>query len=289
MVAAIGYNTPTTDAQSVILVQFSPAELPQGRTAVMTVIANPDVVRMEAVFDGKQFPLYRTIDGDWAGLIAASMVIERGEQAVNILAWREGEERPDPPFPTTLNIVWGSFLYQDIAIPNALSDLLDPDLNRQEEELLLGHYGRYTREPLWTSPFQPPVPGPMISEFGGIRNYNSGVLEGRHTGTDYRAGLGDPAMASGNGRVVFANFTPIRGNQVVIDHGAGVLTGYSHLNEIFVVPGQRVLQGDVIGTVGATGRVQGAHMHFELAVNGEWVDPLQFLGLALPEFVRRSE
>jgi murein DD-endopeptidase MepM/ murein hydrolase activator NlpD len=65
----------------------------------------------------------------------------------------------------------------------------------------------------------------------------------------------------------------------------GVLTGYSHMGELFVVPGQRILQGDTLGSVGATGRVEGAHFHFELTFNGFWVDPAQFMGLSIPEAI----
>jgi murein DD-endopeptidase MepM/ murein hydrolase activator NlpD len=236
---------------------------------------------VEVLFDGRQIPLYRSVEGDWVGLLPAGLEMQRGENPVNILTWR-GEEA-SPPQAERINIVWGSFLYQDIAVPNALAPLLDPTLNEQEQDTVLAAYRRFTPQKWWTGAFLPPVPGAVISEFGGIRNYNSGVLESRHTGTDYRAGLGEPTSAAGDGRVVFANFTQIRGNHIIIDHGVGVMTGYSHLSEVYVVPGQRVLAGDIIGAVGATGRTQGAHMHFEVVVNGAWVDPVQFLTLPIPE------
>jgi len=69
----------------------------------------------------------------------------------------------------------------------------------------------------------------------------------------------------------------IRGNAVIIDHGRGVLTGYWHLSEMYVVEGQEVSAGDTIGLVGTTGRSTGAHLHWELQINGVAVDPMQFL------------
>jgi murein DD-endopeptidase MepM/ murein hydrolase activator NlpD len=271
-------------AQTALFVQMSPREVQQGRTSLLRVTANSDVTRMEVVFDGNQFPLYRSVDGDWIGFLPASMTAERGTTDVSILAWRENDSIPTTQVET-LDIVWGSFFYQDIVIEGSLARLLDPALNQQEEDTLQRVYSRYTPEKLWTGGLLAPVPGPMISEFGGIRNYNNGVLESRHTGSDFRAGLGEPTMAAGNGRVVFVATLPIHGNHVVIDHGIGVLTGYSHLSEVYVVPGQRVLAGDVIGAVGSTGRTQGAHAHFEVVVNGVWVDPPQFMSLQIPDAV----
>lgn len=271
----------SSSAEGALSVQIQPPEVQQGRTSLIRVAADPDVTAVEVTFAGKQFPLYRSVDGDWVGFLAADMTSERGTFPVQIVTWNG--DHANPPQTEEFNVIWGAFLYQDIALPNSLVPLLDPELNQSENLKLTRIYSRYTPQKLWTGNLQPPVAGPMISEFGGIRSYNNGALEGRHTGTDFRAGLGEPVGAAGAGRVVFANYLPVRGNHIVIDHGMGVLTGYSHLSEIYVVPGQRVLAGDVIGAVGSTGRTQGAHSHFEVAVNGSWVDPVQFLQLQIPD------
>ena len=75
----------------------------------------------------------------------------------------------------------------------------------------------------------------------------------------------------------------IRGNAVIIDHGRGVLTGYWHLSELHVVEGEEVSAGDSIGLVGTTGRSTGAHLHWELQIDGVAVDPMQFLADADPQ------
>jgi murein DD-endopeptidase MepM/ murein hydrolase activator NlpD len=281
IIASIMSHPMRSQAQGLLIVQFQPAELQQGRTALIRVAGTPDLTRVEAVLNGERFPLYRSIDGDWVGFFPAGMNAERGAFNVAFDSWRGDEANPSQT--EIMNVVWGGFLYQDIVLPNALTPLLDPALNDWENDTLERVYSRYTPEKLWEGDLMLPVPGPQISEFGGIRNYNNGVLEGRHTGTDYRAGVGEPVSVAGHGRVVYANFLPVHGNHIVVDHGIGVLTGYSHLSEIFVVPGQRVLAGDVIGLVGATGRVQGAHLHFEITVNGYWVDPPQFMTINIPE------
>jgi murein DD-endopeptidase MepM/ murein hydrolase activator NlpD len=74
----------------------------------------------------------------------------------------------------------------------------------------------------------------------------------------------------------------VRGNAIVIDHGRGVFTGYFHLSKTNVKPGQLVNAGDVIGAVGTTGRSQGNHLHFDLAVGGTTVNPSPWFETALP-------
>ncbi len=271
-----------SQAQGVLFIQLEPGELQQGRTGLLRVMPPRPIDAAEISYEGRRIPLYPSVDGDWVGFIPAGMNSTRGENRFTVYTYRDGAEAY-PPQTQVFNIVWGSFFYQDIELPFALSDLLDPDLNAREEATLRSAHRRITPEKYWQGNLQPPVVGLLISEFGGIRNYNGGVYEGRHTGADYRAGTGEPAMASGHGRVVFADFLPIRGNHVIIDHGLGVFTGYSHLSEIMVIPGQWVMVGDMLGTVGTTGRSQGAHMHMELAVYGVWVDPPQFMSLPIPD------
>lgn len=283
LVLILAFSHPTiSKAQVNLLIQIQPKEIQQGRTGIIRVVAPGDTTRMQVLFDGRVYPMYPTNEGDWVGFLVVDMEATRGADIpVDVYTW--SGETGNPPQRDVVSIVWGSFDYQNIAIPYEQTDLLDANTNREELNTLVRVYGRISQQKYWTGALQLPVLGPQISTFGGIRTYNEGVLESRHTGVDYRANLGENTLASGNGVVVFAQRLPIRGNHVVIDHGWGVLTGYSHLSEIYVVPGQRVVAGDIIGLVGATGRVQGAHMHFELTVNGLWVDPSQFLNLTIPE------
>jgi murein DD-endopeptidase MepM/ murein hydrolase activator NlpD len=82
--------------------------------------------------------------------------------------------------------------------------------------------------------------------------------------------------------VVFADFLTVRGNATLIDHGWGVYTGYLHQSELLVKPGERVEKGQLIGRVGATGRVSGPHLHWEVLIGGVQVDPLDWLNQEYP-------
>ena len=115
-----------------------------------------------------------------------------------------------------------------------------------------------------------PVSGPVVSPFG--------MRWGRmHTGIDIAVSYGTPIHAAAAGRVIYASWMSGYGNLVFIDHGGGISTGYAHQSQIAVSLGQAVSQGEVIGYVGCTGHCFGPHLHFEVRVNGNPVDPLGYL------------
>ncbi|MFN8448715.1 MAG: M23 family metallopeptidase [Anaerolineae bacterium] len=143
-------------------------------------------------------------------------------------------------------------------------------------------FSSYTEQKMWDDTgFQFPIPSRLTSPFGAFRTFN-GTLNTRHTGWDMQAALGTPILASASGMVVFAGQMQVRGNHVIIDHGYGVFTTYSHMIEIHVARGDHIEKGQVIGEVGATGRTSGPHFHWETAVNGNFVDGVQFLEMWMP-------
>lgn len=115
-----------------------------------------------------------------------------------------------------------------------------------------------------------PVGGPITSPFG----YRWGRL---HAGIDIGAGYGTPIRAAAGGTVVLAAWTGGYGNYTCIDHGGGMATCYAHQASFATSAGAQVGQGQVIGYVGNTGNSFGAHLHFEVRINGNPVDPLGYL------------
>jgi murein DD-endopeptidase MepM/ murein hydrolase activator NlpD len=115
-----------------------------------------------------------------------------------------------------------------------------------------------------------PVSGPVTSPFG----YRWGRL---HAGIDIGVAYGTPIHAAASGTVVLAGWTGGYGNYTCIDHGGGLATCYAHQSSYAVPGGAQVAQGQVIGYVGNTGHSFGAHLHFEVRINGTPVDPLGYL------------
>jgi murein DD-endopeptidase MepM/ murein hydrolase activator NlpD len=135
---------------------------------------------------------------------------------------------------------------------------------------------------LWSNAgFIAPMDSEITSAFGSFRTLNQ-YTQTRHTGWDFRAPPGTPVRASADGEVAYAGPLDIRGNYVLLDHGFGVFSGYAHFSEMYVTVGQSVAQGEIIGVSGNTGRSNGPHLHWEISVNGEWIDSLQFTEMWLP-------
>ena len=130
--------------------------------------------------------------------------------------------------------------------------------------------GRRAVPSLW------PVHGQITAGFGQRQDPFSG--EGAfHTGVDICAPLGTHVDASADGIVVQAGPESGYGNEILIDHGSGMTTKYGHLSKIFVVVGQEIKRGQVIGAVGMTGKTTGPHLHYEVIVNDTPVNPTQYL------------
>jgi murein DD-endopeptidase MepM/ murein hydrolase activator NlpD len=122
-----------------------------------------------------------------------------------------------------------------------------------------------------------PVVGNLESGFGGRRNPFGGNSYEFHSGQDIDAAMGDPVVAGASGKVTFAGWQNGYGQLVVIDHGGGLTTRYGHLSHIDVAQGQTVERRQFIGRVGSTGRSTGPHLHYEIRINDEPVNPLQYL------------
>ncbi len=128
--------------------------------------------------------------------------------------------------------------------------------------------------------FSMPLQGRISSEFASSRTLNDKVVQ-RHSGTDIAAKEGTPvkAPAAGFVRLTAKDFF-LTGNTVVLDHGYGVFSSYSHLSEITVKEGKFVSKGQIIGKVGSTGRVTGPHLHWVLLWKGIRTDPLRAVAVS---------
>lgn len=118
-----------------------------------------------------------------------------------------------------------------------------------------------------------PISGTISSRYGAVSNIRSST----HTGLDIAASIGTPIKVVANGTVTFAAYNGSYGYLVKVDHGNGVETWYAHTSKMYVTADQEVKAGDVIAAVGNTGNSTGPHLHLEVRINGQHVNPQKYL------------
>jgi murein DD-endopeptidase MepM/ murein hydrolase activator NlpD len=252
----------------------------QGTAGLMT-LTGPDVASAAASVFGRTYRFFPTREG-FAVLLAVPMDERIKDYPLTVTVTRR--DGSTAAWEGMLKVASGQFIQEDptkLTLPSNKLHLLRDEVQQSEDRRLISTYSVVTPVRFWDGAFTMPVNGALGSPFGSWRVYN-GTVQKRHTGYDLRAAAGTPVLASASGRVVLARPLDIHGENVVIDHGWGVFSEYAHLSARYVVPGQFVLQGDVIGLSGSTGRSTGPHLHWEIAVNGIWVNPIAFMQLKLP-------
>jgi len=156
-----------------------------------------------------------------------------------------------------------------------------PEFNeriRREGDILKVIYGITTDRWLGKGFFILPSSGKATPNFGERRIFNNKPCSS-HKGIDIKVPYGTPVKASNSGRVVLASDLYFAGKTVIIDHGMSVFTMYCHFSKIRVKRGKLVKKGEIIGEIGATGRVTGPHLHWGVKVSGINVDPFSILSL----------
>ena len=184
---------------------------------------------------------------------------------------------------TLLTVNTGGYGRQEFVVPPDKAYLIAPEIERLEYAHLNGLMDSATEMmPAWDEfGFSLPSTSEITSAFGFYRTLNN-TTQTRHTGWDFRAVPGSMVMASAGGEVIYADALDIRGNYVLIHHGYGIFSGYAHLSQFLVTRGQTIETGQAIGLSGNTGRSNGPHLHWEINVNGKWVDAMQLTEMWLP-------
>jgi murein DD-endopeptidase MepM/ murein hydrolase activator NlpD len=246
-----------------------------GELVVLTIRTPPAIERVHARAFDHAVPCYPTSERSWRALVGIDLDVRPGAYTVAIDEAPAGGSLSYTllvrarAFPTrTLHVDEGF-----VNPPPAMRGRIDA-----EAAALRRIWDRSAAERLWTSGFVRPVPGEANSRFG-TRSVFNGQPRNPHGGADFMSPAGTPIHAPNAGRIVLARDLYFSGNTVIIDHGQGLFSLLAHLSAFAVHEGDTVTAGQTIGSVGATGRVTGPHLHWAVRLAGARIDPLSVLQL----------
>ena len=243
-----------------------PAHAPTpGGVAVIALGAQPAEPVVE--YDGHRVTTVRG-DAGWIAVVGIPLTAEPGTHTLRV-----GD--------LELSFMVEERVYETQRLTIANERMVNPlaeDLARIRAEQPRFNDARaaYTAAPPASFGLAAPAIGPRSSAFG-LRRVLNGEPRNPHAGIDIAAPAGSPVSAPAEGTVLDVGDFYFTGNTVFVDHGRGFVTAYYHLSRVDVAVGDRVAAGDVLGAVGATGRVTGPHLHFVVVLNGVMVDPDLFL------------
>lgn len=266
-------------AQADLTLEFYFPSIMQGGLGLLRLQA-VDVRQARALFLDEESPFF-PVEGDvWYAFAVAGMNARARNYDLTVIV--EKNDGDIIAFNRNVKVESAGYITQNFNIPGDRSNLVDRQVEQAEFAKLDAMTAEITPEPLWDAVgFALPLNAKLSSPFGAYRTLNE-TMQTRHTGWDQRAAVGTPIKSVAAGAVVFAGRLDIRGHYVMIDHGRGVYSGYAHFSETHVARGQRIAAGQVIGMSGNSGRSSGPHLHWEMSVNGEWIDGLSFIEMWLP-------
>ncbi|HEX6637203.1 MAG TPA: peptidoglycan DD-metalloendopeptidase family protein [Steroidobacteraceae bacterium] len=222
-------------------------------------------------YDGVPVLVVRDGTG-WLAVVGISLDTEPGERAIEVQ--QPGHDARRIPFEVRAK----QYRTQQLKVAPGQVNLSPENEARvaTEQEKVRTAMATFSPDAPATLRLQPPVSGPRSSSFGLRRVFN-GEPRRPHSGMDIAAPKGTPIRAPLPGKVIDTGEYFFNGGNVMIDHGQGLVTMYCHLSKIRVGLGQELKLGEVIGDVGATGRVTGPHLHWGVILNQNSVDPALFL------------
>ncbi|HMN43192.1 MAG TPA: peptidoglycan DD-metalloendopeptidase family protein [Povalibacter sp.] len=211
-------------------------------------------------------------DDAWVAVVGIPLAVKPGPQKLQVFTGTGKSE-------VSFDITDKQYRTQKLTIKNQRQ--VDPnpeDLKRiaQEQERSSAALSKFTTSGTASLTLLSPVAGVRSDSYGSRRIFN-GQPRNPHSGMDIAAATGTPIQSPADGTVVEADDFFFNGNTLYIDHGFGLVTMYCHLDSLAVKVGDKVTAGQLIGKVGATGRVTGPHLHWGVALNRAMVDPALFL------------
>jgi murein DD-endopeptidase MepM/ murein hydrolase activator NlpD len=248
-----------------------------GEVVLFTATTAAPIEALRARAFDRDLPTFRLDSKTWQAVLGIDLGVAAGSYPVSFDALLEGHEVDTT---VTLAVRKRAFATRTLRVDDAFVNPAAPTVQRiiSEAAELARVWEQSAPSRLWSGAFVPPVSGRATGIFGS-RSIINGQARQPHGGTDFLSPTGTPIQAPNSGRVVLARELYFTGNTVVIDHGLGMFSLLAHLSVIDVHAGDSVTAGQIVGQVGATGRVTGPHLHWGVRIGEARVDPLAVLAI----------
>lgn len=255
--------------------------LQPGELVVLTVTTSAPVTSVRGRGFDRPLAPWRVDDTTWRALIGIDLDVAPGAYDVTV---ETGPAAAPTRARRRLVVTAKQFPTRRLTVN---PDFVDPPatvLARIEAEAkrISAIWQSSAPSPLWSGVFMSPVPERANSAFG-TRSIFNGQARSPHGGADFPSPEGTAVRAPNAGRVVLAGDLYYTGQTVAIDHGLGLVSLFAHLSAIDVLEGASVTPGQVLGRVGSTGRVTGAHLHWTVRAGGARIDPLSLVAVLGPD------
>jgi murein DD-endopeptidase MepM/ murein hydrolase activator NlpD len=268
-----------------VTVKLSAVTASQGGLLLLEVRSRAPLEQLSAQWNDKEVPFWKlngpppTSPELRRALLGVDLEKAPGTYPLLLRLQTNGHE----PRTCTLEIpvLKGKFATERLHVEKEFVEPNPEQVKRANEERdeLRHIFDQITPQRLWTGKFRVPLDGVTTGGNFGKRRILNGQPGSPHSGVDFPATTGTPVHAAQSGKVVLAKELFFSGNTVVVNHGLGIYTFYGHLSAIDVKVGDTVDEGQVLGRVGATGRVTGPHLHWGLSIERARVNPLQLVSL----------
>jgi hypothetical protein len=285
-VAAVGWSEEPKLASircsDSMVLRFSDPDPKQGSVGIAEVRSESPLASVEGVFAGEEIFFWPDPESRiFQALVGIDLGKSPGQESLQVKVFPELSAGHPLDCRLDLTVLDGAFTEQRLAVDPGYVELSPADRARSNREAaeLRRIFEGVTRERFWDGAFQTPLDGFRASGSFGKRRVFNNQPRSPHSGEDFSAPAGTPIRAPARGRVVLAKDLFFLGSTVILDHGFGLYSIYGHLSAIDVDPGTLVAPGTVMGKVGATGRVTGAHLHWAARLGDARVNPLDLLAL----------
>ncbi len=269
-----------SNSRQQVNIRHAARSIQPGEVVRVIVESERFLMKVQAEFEGRVFVGYPTATSRrWDILVGLDLMVEPSTTELSV----EGVYKDGGTFKALyeLNIKDKQFPTRRLTVAAKFVNPPKESLKKiREDSQRTGQiFKSITPTRFWSGPFESPVPGATTSGFGK-RSILNGVSRSPHSGTDFRATTGTLIKSPNSGKVALVDNLYYSGNTVILDHGQGMISYFAHLSKAHVKVGQMVYRGQVLGEVGATGRVTGPHLHWSVRLMRTRVDPLSLIAIS---------